>query len=165
MPNAWSLIDSSFPTFTGKERLKEQIPVILDYMYMLSEGLKYQLNNLNAKNWNSNALEDLKIETTADLVEQMAKVTEDISNGINQLNSLTARILQVEMDVGTLEKTVEEQGKQLEDVDERLTTAEGSIQQLEYVILPDGEGGAAIGKEGQALHLYGKVYINGVLVE
>lgn len=164
MPNAWNLIDTSFPTFTGKERPSEQIPVILNYMYMLSEGLKYQLNNLNAKNWNTNALENLKIETTEDLVEQMTAVTEDISTAINRLNTLNAQLLQMEMDVGALEKQVQEQGDAIEEMDGRLVNAEGAIMQLEDLISLDDTGAATIGKEGQTIRLVGNVYINGVLV-
>lgn len=165
MPNAWTLIDSSFPAFTGKERIQQQIPVILDYMFMLSEGLKYQLSNLNTKNWNSNALENLKIETTEDLVKQMTAVTEDISVALDRLNALTAQILQMEMDVGNLEKSADEHKESLTELDERLVTAEGSLQALEDVILPDGEGGAVIGADGKTIHLKGKIYINGVLME
>ena len=164
MPSAWNLIDTSFPTFTGKERPSEQIPVILDYMYMLSEGLKYQLNNLNAKNWNTNALEDLKIETTEDLVEQMTAVTEDISTAINRLNTLNAQLLQMEMDVGALEKQAQEQGDAIEELDERMVSTEGAIQQLEDLIAVDDSGGVTIGKAGQTVRLVGNVYINGVLV-
>ena len=164
MPSTWTLIDSSFPSYTGKERMTELMPKVLDYMYMLAEGLKYQLNNLNEKNWNSNALEDLKIETTADLVEQLTLVTEDMSNAINRLNALTAQIGTLEMNVGALEKQVQENTQQLEQLDERLTAAEGSIMDLEDVIVTDGEGGASIGKEGQTLRLYGEVYIIGVLM-
>lgn len=165
MPNTWTLIDSSFPSYTGKERMTDLMPKMLDYMYMLSEGLKYQLNNLNQKNWNSTALEDLKIDTTADLVKQMEAVTKDLSNVINRLNSITAQVSQLEMNVGALEDLTQEHTKQLEELDERTVELEGSMMALEDLILPDGNGGATIGKAGQTLRLVGNIYINGVLLE
>ena len=40
MPSAWSLIDASFPTFTCDERVRDQVETMLNYMFMLAEGLK-----------------------------------------------------------------------------------------------------------------------------
>ena len=164
MPSAWTLIDSSFPAFTGKEKVREQIPVILNYMYMLSEGLKYQLSNLNNSNWNSSALDDLKVETTADLVVQMTAATEQIDTILNRLNSLSAQILQNEMDIGSLEKQQEETGKALEELDGRILSAEGSLQALEEVMQTDGAGGASIGAAGKDIYLVGNIYVNGKLL-
>ena len=164
MPSAWTLIDSSFPVFTGREKVREQIPVILNYMYMLSEGLKYQLSNLNNSNWNSSALDDLKVETTADLVVQMTAATEQIDTILNRLNSLSAQILQNEMDIGSLEKQQEETGKALEELDGRILSAEGSLQALEEVMQTDGAGGASIGAAGKDIYLVGNIYVNGKLL-
>ena len=164
MPSAWALIDTSFPTFTGKEKVKEQIPVILNYMYMLSEGLKYQLNNLSNSNWNSAALDDLKIETTAELVEQMKTVTEQVTPILNRLNSLSAQILQAEMNIGEIEKDQQEFQQSLEDIASALSSVEGSLMVLEDVVQTDGSGGATIGRSGKDIYLVGNIYVNGKLL-
>ena len=165
MPSAWTLIDTSFPTFTGKEKVKEQIPVILNYMYMLSEGLKYQLSNLNNSNWNSTALDDLKIETTAELVEQMKSVTEQITTIFNRLNSLNAQILQAEMNIGELEKNQQTLEKTMEDFSSALSSLEGAMMQLEEAFQEDDSGNITIGKSGKNLNFVGSIYVNGKLLE
>lgn len=164
MPSAWTLIDTSFPAFTGKEKVKEQIPVILNYMYMLSEGLKYQLNNLNYSNWNSAALDDLKVETTADLVEQMKAEAEQITTILNRLNSVSAQIVQAEMNIGEIEKDQQTFQQALDDLADTLSSVEGAIMALEDVFQTDGSGGATIGKSGKDVHLVGNVYVNGKLL-
>lgn len=164
MPSAWTLIDTSFPVFTGKERTRDQIPLILNYMYLLSEGLKYQLSNLNNSNWNSSALDNLKLETTADLVKQMTSATEEISGILNRLNSLSASILQLEQDIGTSERWQAEADRTMEDLDDRLADAEGTLMALEEVLQTDGDGGATVGSEGKILNLVGNVYLNGKLL-
>ena len=165
MPSAWTLIDTSFPAFTGKEKVKEQIPVILNYMYMLSEGLKYQLSNLNNSNWNSTALDDLKIETTAELVEQLQSVTEQITTILNRINSLNAQILQAEINIGELEEDHKDLEKAMEDVSSSLASLEGAMMQLEGVIQEDDFGNITIGKSGKNLNLSGNIYVNGRLLE
>ena len=164
MPSAWTLIDASFPTFSGKERAKDQIPVILNYMYLLSEGLKYQLSNLSGNNWNRTALDNLKVETTADLVEQMAAAMNQISSILNRLNSLSLQLLQMEQDLGAMEKWQQETQEVLNDLDERTASAEGVLMALEEVLQTDGEGGASIGRAGVDIHLIGNVYVNGKLL-
>lgn len=164
MPSAWTLIDTSFPAFTGKEKVKEQIPVILNYMYMLSEGLKYQLSNLNNSNWNSAALDDLKIETTAELVEQMKAVTEQVTTILNRLNSLSAQILQAEMNIGEVERDQQSMQQSLEDIASALSSVEGSLMALEDVVQTDGAGGATIGGSGKNVYLMGNIYVNGKLL-
>ena len=164
MPSAWTLIDSSFPTFTGKEKVKEQIPVLLNYMYMLSEGLKYQLKNLNNTNWNSSALENLKVETTADLVKQMAAVVEQINSIMSRLNGIAAQIQQAETNISTLEKKQEELEQALAAMDERMVSAEGALMELEDILQPDGEGGLSIGSDGKNVYLVGNIYVNGQLL-
>lgn len=168
MPSAWSLIDASFPTFTGEERVSAKIPVLLDYMYMLSEGIKYQLANLSSKNWNSTALENLKVETTADLVEQMAAVCDDLSTITNRLSALDAlitRMNQVETDIGFLEKSQEEMAQEVFELKTDLDNAEGDIRALGEVVQTDGAGGVTLGGTGKTLNLIGNVYINGKLME
>ena len=64
MPHPWALADSNFPAFTGAESPYDQIRQVVDYLMMMSEALRYQLENLDESNWNSNALDQMKAENT-----------------------------------------------------------------------------------------------------
>lgn len=168
MPTPWTMVDAAFPTFTGEEKVKEQVTKLCQYMYLLVEELKYQLSNLNERNFNSSALATLKADTTADVAATLAETTAmlalvtsevaDLNARLRSLEGLSGRMEQVETDVSWLEKRQEELGEDVE-------TLNRMLEELLAVISPDGEGGASIGNDGQELHLLGKVYINGTLIE
>lgn len=48
-----------FPRFTGRETDKEQIRMLSEYVYMLTEQLEFLLNNLGRDNWNRAELQEL----------------------------------------------------------------------------------------------------------
>lgn len=57
MPNAWSLVDSHLPQVRMDGDLRGQILEILEFLNVLTESLKYQLENLDEDNLNGAALE------------------------------------------------------------------------------------------------------------
>lgn len=162
MPNAWSMIDSSFPTFRGDESYKDQVHALQDYLYLLVEELKYQLANLKVDNWNTVALEKFQKDTTADTDEQVAQLAEQLTKVANRLNALSSELSQLTDRVSTAEDTLKEEIPKLW---EGLELLGGDLDDLAEIIRPDGSGGATIGNEGKDLHLLGNVYINGILVE
>ena len=151
MPSNWSMIDVNFPNFTGNEKPREQIAALQDYMMLLVEQLKYQLNNLDASNWNDAALEDMKGSTTARVETELSNLAADLSRITESLGKLTQELGYVEQDV--------------EELKERLDGLDGDISNLMAVVQPDGTGSADLGKDGQELRLWGKVYVNGILLE
>ena len=161
MPTPWSMVDASFPTFTGEENVKDQLTKLCDYMYLLVEELKYQLSNLNSKNFNSNALATLKTETTADVTEGLAEAANQLELVINEVASINGRLRMLEALTGRVED-VEEIQEGLADWVAELNL---TLEKLAAVLKPDGSGGATLGNDGQELRLVGKVYINGTLIE
>lgn len=165
MPSAWSLIDASFPTFTGDERVRDQCNVMLNYMFMLAEGLKYQLSNLNAQNFNSTALKNIQIETTADVEKQLEGIISDIDIIKNNIGSISTRLNALGEWSGSVDQFLIEIDGILQEQEETLTDLCGSVQKLENVISADEAGGATIGKDGAEIRLVGNVYVNGTLLE
>lgn len=123
MPTPWSMADASFPNFTEDDSSRERTDKLLEYVYLLTQELKYQLSNLGKRNFNSAALENLKTDTTESVVKEVEMLGESVMRLRDSLDEVTA------------------------------------------VLVPDGSGGAVIGNDGQELHLKGKVYINGILLE
>ena len=165
MPSAWSLIDASFPTFTGEERVREQFSVMLNYMYMLAEGLKYQLSNLNAENFNSTALKNIQIETTEDVEKEVADILAEIDIIKSNIGSITNKLNGLTEWKEVTEKTIEGMTTDIKNLSDTQKTHGDTLDSIKGVIVPDGSGGASIGKDGATLNLVGKVYINGTLFE
>lgn len=165
MPSAWSLIDASFPTFTGEERVRDQCNVMLNYMFMLAEGLKYQLSNLNAQNFNSTALKDIQIETTADVEKQLEIIISDIDTLKNNVGSISTRLNALGEWSGSVDDILIEIDGILQEQEKALDSHDGSLKKLESVISADENGGAVIGKDGAEIRLVGKIYVNGTLLE
>ena len=162
MPSAWSLIDTNFPTFTGDERVRDQVDVILNYMFMLAEGLKYQLSNLGAQNFNTTALKNIQIETTADVEKTLEEMLTEIDVIKNSVSSLRAGLSSLD----AWQKTAAQQLKDLEDGQTDLGKSLKMLSEgLEEIFRKDEDGNLTIGKEGISLNLIGSIYINGQLVE
>ena len=165
MPSAWSLIDASFPTFTGEERVRDQCNIMLNYMFMLAEGLKYQLSNLNAQNFNSTALKNIQIETTADVEKQLGIIISDIDPLKSNMGSISTRLNALGEWSGNVDDFLIEIDSILQEQEKALDSHDGSLKKLENVISADENGGAVIGKDGAEIRLVGKIYVNGTLLE
>ena len=59
MPSVWSGVDSNFPSFKEEESIKSKLAKIVNYIFVLTEQLKYTLANLDTTNFNSKGLEDI----------------------------------------------------------------------------------------------------------
>lgn len=165
MPSAWSLIDASFPTFTGNERVRDQMDVVLNYMFMLAEGLKYQLSNLNAQNFNTKALKDIQIETTADVEAVLEEMVEQVNTIQNSVSSLRSSVAGLEnwqtvatAHLQSLDGWVLEASRVLETLEENMSKLLAAVQPME-------DGSTTIGGDGKTVNLIGKIYINGNLIE
>lgn len=182
MPHPWAMVDSCFPTFTGEESPREQTRQIVEYMMLLTEALKYQLDNLDTNNWNTAALGAFQSDTTQNVEQQAATLGSgfvtianelmDLMERVAALESLPGRIRENEEDIAALQKRIQEAEDKLsvqeEQIDHVLSEVDGLDQDLSRVMLnhkTDEEGNATLGREGKELHLVGKVYINGVLWE
>ena len=172
MPSAWSLIETSFPTFSGEEKVRDQMGVLLNYMYVLTEGLKYQMSNLGAQNFNSTSLKNIQIETTADVeavLEQMAVQVESILSAIKQLQASLADVKEWEDTAAQdLKNLSDQQGaleKQQGEFEKTLADVSESLDELKDIFKINDDGSLTIGGNNQTLKLVGQVYINGILIE
>lgn len=165
MPSNWSMIDNNFPHFTGEERPKEQIAQLQNYLMLLVEQLKYQLNNLSAINWNDTALEKLQADTTKNVENELSNVASDLSQTATDLASVVTRLTRAETALASLELAKDDHENRIEDLEDRTDELDADLDNLFAVVKPDGTGGVDIGREGKEIRLVGKIYINGVLME
>ena len=168
MPKSWSMVDSNFPTFTGNERPEEQIRTLVDYMYVLVEELKWQLENLDSTNWNSKALQVFQTDTTADVSEQVAAiaanmtlVTNEVAAILNRMSTAEGAVGRLENEVSWLEKENTELRSEVEALTEEVTALEVFADEVGQILRIDEETGAVvIGGEGITLNLIGQIYAN-----
>lgn len=165
MPSNWAMIDNSFPTFTGNESARVMIGELQNYLMLLVEQLKYQLNNLNATNWNETALKELQDLTTEGVETEVTNLVGDLANAAETLTTIADRLQKAETAIAYLEKLTGEQATAITGLEKRVDDAEADLNTLFAVIQPDGSGGAQIGAAEKEIRLVGKVYINGVLIE
>lgn len=165
MPSAWSLIDTSFPTFTGDEKIRDQISVILNYMFMLAEGLKYQTSNLGAQNFNATALKNIQIETTADVEAALEELVEDLLSIKNNVSSLRTSVSQLEDWRDDAAQQLQDLSEGQNNLAETQRSMQGSLTALQSVVQKNNDGSSVIGAAGKRLDLIGSIYINGKLVE
>lgn len=131
MPSNWAAVDTNFPTFTGEEPLPKQIMDLHNYMFVLTEQLRYSLANLNASNWNATALQDLQDGATAAIVQQVNQLTIVVNALLGQVGSLQGRI-------ATLSTENAEQGEDIQllqtgyaELQAACQALSGRVQELE----------------------------------
>lgn len=119
MPTNLLTADTSFPTFTGNEKLPEKVDTITNYLYMLLEQLKYTLSNLGLNNFNETELETLTDPIYARL---------DDSDGNIASLQLTAEGLALRME--NAESDITQLGVNADGLAVRVSDAENNITQL-----------------------------------
>lgn len=150
MPHAWALVDNSFPTFTEGDSPQEQITALIDYMMILTEALKYQLENLDTNNWNTTALDNFQIDTTKDVSEQLASIAKQLNVVTNEvaavkirLSTAESRAAQIETDVSYLENEQKKTDQNVEALQEAMGDVQSDIGGLQEEM---GEAQADIGQ-------------------
>ncbi|MBE6959824.1 MAG: hypothetical protein E7448_03765 [Ruminococcaceae bacterium] len=146
MPQKWQQVDTDFPTFTGNESVSEKVDQIINYLRILVEELQYQLQNLDASNWNANAWSDLTASTEAAVTEKVRALENSITALKIQINALAGRVNQEERRVteaenaiSGLEQRADEQAEQTDLLLEQLGNAQADIDDLQQRL--DEEGG------------------------
>lgn len=151
MPSNWSMVDNNFPTFTGQETAREQVRMLGNYLFALTEQLKYNLANLDTSNWNQKAMQAFQKDTTKDVEEDLQEQGQTLEK-INEVLEKMSEALK------TLTETSEALAQWKEET-------EPKVQKLTAVVQAAEDGSATIGTEGKELRLVGTVYVNGVLLE
>lgn len=141
MPSAWTNVDSNFPTITEGGSFTEQIESIVNYMFSLTEELKYTLENLNTTNWNTTAIEDFRGEFTA----KIAAIDGQGVRALSLIKEHSNSLAQLQEDVDTL-------NTQMAELLERLSLVSGNTEEL------------ILGGEGFNVALTGNVTVNGKVI-
>lgn len=141
MPSAWTNVDSNFPTITEGGSFTEQIESIVNYMFSLTEELKYTLENLNTTNWNTTAIEDFRGEFTA----KIAAIDGQGVRALSLIKEHSSSLAQLQEDVDTL-------NTQMAELLERLSLVSGNTEEL------------ILGGEGFNVALTGNVTVNGKVI-
>lgn len=168
MGSNWQSIDNNFPTFLGDESLKDQVRLLHDFLPILIESLKYQLNNLDASNWNATAKRQFQSDTTKELENAMDTTDAEVAELIrtaealqNQMAKVLRRLNELEMDVGWQERTLEEIREDQNVIRQMAENSAGMLDGLSEFLTVNEDGSLTVGGEGKTVHLAGTVYLNG----
>lgn len=161
MPSAWLAVDSNFPSFHGEEPIREQVSSLLNYMFVLTEQLRYSLANLTPENWNASALQDFQSGTTAAIRQQIQLITQSLNQTINRTAALSEKTDLAEQDITALKNDLKAVVARLEKLEGcmAVTQLPEDKQQLQLggaLTITDTENGE------KRIDLDGVLYINGV---
>ena len=167
MGSNWLSIDNNFPTFTGQESLKDQVRLLHDFLPVLIESLKYQLNNLDSSNWNTKAKEEFQSQTTEELESAMDTTDAEVARLIRtveelekDLTSALRQLASLGEDMGWLEEKARDLEDRTEDLEESRDAMEADLFELQQILQIQEDGSIQIGREGIILRMVGTVYIN-----
>ena len=172
MPGNYINIDANFPTFTGRETSREQIQIMMNYIRSLVDQLRYTLNNLDAKNFNQNALDSIieggteniaeQIQTLAAQLQQTNAAVSGLSGRVGNLEGLPARMTAAEDSISGIQQALGDQADAIAANAEAITLLSTALTQLLGGISVDTAGNTTIGGTGKRTDLNGSVYINNV---
>lgn len=123
MPSNLQFADSAFPNLTAEQSQEEKTRVILNYLYMLLEQLRYSFGNLSAKNFNDAALEELVTLIREPVYVQLSDLEGNLSSLSLEAGLLASRISDAEGNISALTQTAG-------GLTSRVSNAEGSISTL-----------------------------------
>lgn len=177
MGSNWQSVDSNFPTFNEGESPYDQIQKLTDYMFQLTETLKYSLNNLDTDNWNSSGLKQFSVELTGDLEKDLTAYGEALTRLQSTVSSLSAKVAAQEQkqadlqnQVTTIKEAAQKQAQaaqtqtqefktELSKLAEKLEQTQQEMSKL-FLWLQPREDHLILGYAGGRMDLVGDVYIN-----
>ena len=163
MPSVWSGVDSNFPSFKEEESIKSKLAKIVNYIFVLTEQLKYTLANLDTTNFNSKGLEDITDETAAQILEDLDAMERRLGNLATIVSAMNGRITTGE---GYGQQITVMQGN-ITDLTQRIGSMETAVNQLvatmnNFVgLITVGGDTVSIGGTGKNVNLLGTVKVNG----
>lgn len=134
MPNNWSIVDATFPTFKGDESPKEQVAALVNYMKTLTEQLKYSLDNLGVNNWNATELKNLSDDVAsllAEDIEKMGLLYDDLSAKFIRLESSVADLAEKFAATGNFEDQLQQISNELQTINGNLDIMRQDITALQ----------------------------------
>lgn len=148
MATSWANVDNNFPTLDGGD-IPAQLQAVVNYMYTLTEQLKYTLNNLDETNMNNAALDGF----TGGINASVDKVNERADSALGKIRELTG-------ESGKQKEKLSQLGSLLEDLTESVKELAQRTDELRQAVRT-GEEGISIGGEGITVNITGRVFING----
>ena len=145
MPSGYINIDAHFPSFNGKEDARQQTEMMLNYLRLLTEHLKYTFKNIGAENFNETELKQIKADTTAELEKRHEALTK-------RVNTLAGALQDVSEALGALTELV-------------TLTIQPELDTLREAVQVDEEGNIVIGGEEKSVELTGTVTANGKKIQ
>lgn len=144
MPSSLLNADTSFPQLDGNQSQEEKMTVIVNYLYMLLEQLRYTLGNLGMSNFNESELDAITKIITDPVYIQLSDTQGNVSALQVTAESLVSRMSDAEGNVSVLFQTSEMLASQISDnagnisiltqtaasLTARISNAEGSISTL-----------------------------------
>ena len=96
MPVSLLNADTSFPSFTEGTSTSEKVDIMMNYLYMLLEELRYTFGNLGTENFNDNSLNELSVQLTKPVYgmieDETAGLKHEIKVTAEGLESLAASV-------------------------------------------------------------------------
>ena len=154
MANPFQSLDDSFPFLHKGESPEKMVEDLTDYVYQLTDALKYQLRNLDSSNFNTGGLNQIKVDTTATLDQQVKQLIQAGETLRSTVEALDKKIQELTGTVGTNTTAIG-------DIRGDIRAIRADLNRLLLTVQANGSGGGTIGKKGQELKLVGNVTING----
>jgi chromosome segregation ATPase len=139
MPGNWTSIETHFPTFTGKETVATQISMLQEYMYILTEQLKYNLSNLDMKNWNSKALQELSQKIGQDALGDLSGIAEELKKLAASVSGTSSRLTAVAETVGQHGSRLDEDEEQIRRLQEEDARMRQDLDQMGEALADQGQ--------------------------
>jgi len=141
MPSGAINIDAHFPSFTGREDPREQTAVMLNYLRLLTENLKYTLKNIGVENFNEEELAQIKTDTTAALEQRCSALNRRVNELSEALSSMSGTLDALALLVSG--------------------TIQPGLETLQDAVQVDAGGSIVIGGADRSVELTGTVTANG----
>lgn len=128
MPVSLLNADTSFPSFTEGTSTSEKVDVMMNYLYMLLEELRYTFGNLGTENFNDKSLDELSVQLT----KPVYGMIEDATAGLTHEFEITAQGLQSQ--ISSVDGRVTSLSTTVDGLNTRVSDAEGRVSSLTQTV-------------------------------
>lgn len=128
MPVSLLNADTSFPSFTEGTSTSEKVDVMMNYLYMLLEELRYTFGNLGTENFNDKSLDELSVQLTKPVYGMIEEETE----GLKHEFEITAKGLQSQ--VTSVDGRITSLSTTVDGLNTRVSDAEGRVSSLTQTV-------------------------------
>ena len=128
MPVSLLNADTAFPSFTEGTSTSEKVDVVMNYLYMLLEELRYTFGNLGTENFNDASLDELSIQLT----KPVYGIIEEETEGLKHEFEITAQGLQSK--ISSVDGRVTSLSATVDGFSTRISNAEGQVSTLTQTV-------------------------------